>query len=557
LIPTLLTGCASLLFSIPVTAGSAGPVAADEGLFVATAESRAIIVTSDPTTFRRRIAAINTAQMPHSDVRTADTVRLNLFPDADFVGVVEDVDRRTSTRYTLTGRLQQDDPGRFAVAREGQAWAMDVLSGDGAVYEVRGSSNGTLVIRQVNEAAHPPCGFGPRQRLSSSTVRAAGAGAAVERDVQVTLDVMVVYTTEARIAAGGTDAMNALVQLFVAGANTTYANSLIHARMRLVYSGEVAYEESGSAGTDLNRLTFMNDGYLEEVHALRNQYGADVVSLLVNDFQYCGIGWMYFGPTRAFSVVDFGCGSATFVHEVGHNMGCAHDRVNANAAGHFSYSYGHRFTGVSGTQWRTVMSYAPGTRIQNFSNPAVLHDGVSTGIPEGSANSADNARTVNQTAPNMANYRAAADMEDCNGNFVPDAQDLANGASQDCNNNNQPDECDVVSGSPDLNGNEVPDECECDASACEDGNLCTLDRCDPDDGSCVFVTGAIPFGDLDFNGYVDVTDVNCALAGFEGASSCPQADVYPCGGNGYVDIADVLTVLNAYGGVFECPSECP
>ena len=50
---------------------------------------------------------------------------------------------------------------------------------------------------------------------------------------------------------------------------------------------------------------------------------------------------------------------------------------------------------------------------------------------------------------------------DCNGNGVPDECDLAAGTSHDCNNNGIPDECDIASGySLDLNGNGIPDECD-------------------------------------------------------------------------------------------------
>jgi len=50
---------------------------------------------------------------------------------------------------------------------------------------------------------------------------------------------------------------------------------------------------------------------------------------------------------------------------------------------------------------------------------------------------------------------------DCNGNGVPDEQDVAGGTSADCNQNGVPDECDIASGTGlDLNGNAVPDVCE-------------------------------------------------------------------------------------------------
>jgi hypothetical protein len=53
-----------------------------------------------------------------------------------------------------------------------------------------------------------------------------------------------------------------------------------------------------------------------------------------------------------------------------------------------------------------------------------------------------------------------APIDDCNGNLVDDATDLASGASPDCNANGLPDECDIASGlSDDINEDGFPDEC--------------------------------------------------------------------------------------------------
>lgn len=58
-----------------------------------------------------------------------------------------------------------------------------------------------------------------------------------------------------------------------------------------------------------------------------------------------------------------------------------------------------------------------------------------------------------------------APIDDCNGNGIADADDIASGTAQDCNLNGVPDSCDLASASSqDVNGNDIPDECEATAA---------------------------------------------------------------------------------------------
>lgn len=51
---------------------------------------------------------------------------------------------------------------------------------------------------------------------------------------------------------------------------------------------------------------------------------------------------------------------------------------------------------------------------------------------------------------------------DCNGNGVPDDEDIAAGTEDDCDESGVPDSCELLEGTlTDVNGNGVPDECEC------------------------------------------------------------------------------------------------
>jgi uncharacterized delta-60 repeat protein len=113
-------------------------------------------------------------------------------------------------------------------------------------------------------------------------------------------------------------------------------------------------------------------------------------------------------------------------HEVGHLFGAGHDRftcgpraARAGCGALYNYSYGNRLQ-TEGITYRTVMSYDPGIVIPYFSNPNVLFRGVPTGIPEGATNSADNARTINQQAPVIANIMQAT----CRFEFATNAYDI-------------------------------------------------------------------------------------------------------------------------------------
>ena len=54
-----------------------------------------------------------------------------------------------------------------------------------------------------------------------------------------------------------------------------------------------------------------------------------------------------------------------------------------------------------------------------------------------------------------------APLQDCNGNGIPDYDDILDGTSDDCNGNGIPDECDVADGtSEDCQPDGIPDECQ-------------------------------------------------------------------------------------------------
>ena len=99
--------------------------------------------------------------------------------------------------------------------------------------------------------------------------------------------------------------------------------------------------------------------------------------------------------------VDPYCPDITFAHEVGHNLGAAHNREELTDEGElphgaYSYSYGRTFPGI----WRTIMGYTiDGNEptLALFSSPDLTCEGNPCGKPASSADSADNVSTFQST----------------------------------------------------------------------------------------------------------------------------------------------------------------
>ena len=103
-----------------------------------------------------------------------------------------------------------------------------------------------------------------------------GAETAADAGQQI-IDVMVAYTPKVEQIYGAAGAEALIIQA-VAETNQAYANSGINPRLNLVHSVRTNYTESGDINTDLSRLRATSDGYMDELHTLRDSYGADLVS---------------------------------------------------------------------------------------------------------------------------------------------------------------------------------------------------------------------------------------------------------------------------------------
>jgi peptidyl-Asp metalloendopeptidase len=345
------------------------------------------------------------------DRTTGTTIDLPLFSDVRFTAALDRIEIPGPGRLLWRGRISglEDSDVSFAVT---DGVIVGQITMPGAQYRLHPANDGLYSVEQVDTSALPS-ELPPVAADTSGAADTTGVPS-TSVDSGAVIDVLVVYTPAARAAAGSTAAMQSLIDLAVSNTNTAYANSGVLQRLRLVHRTEVSYTENGSISTDLERLQSSTDGFADEVHALRNTYGADMVSLLTTSSEACGVGYVMtavdssFAPF-AFNVTAWDCaaGNLSLAHELGHNMGLAHDAANAAFQAAYSYSYGYRDPGY----FRTVMAYPctapdqPCGRIAYFSSPNRTYDGRVTGVPDAS----DNVRGLNNTAAITANFRQAMD----------------------------------------------------------------------------------------------------------------------------------------------------
>ena len=374
-------------------------------------------------------------------------LRLNLFENVVVESLVESVDL-TASGYSWSGGVAGDPMGSVAVAVNG-----DVVSGvvrtRGRVYMIRSEGSGQYSIREVDRSRLPE---GAPPLVPRSLMDADPAPSAFVDD-QGRVDVAVFYTPAAQRDAGGTDEINALIDVWIADTNGAYLRSDIQHRLNLVLREQVSYTEGDDSedfdesvvGQALDCLTEEDDDCLDTLHARREKYSADLVHLVVSGpspsspTRVCGRA----GLTGSFGVSHLHCGSSTFAHEIGHNSGAKHDRYVeydeecetdtetpcfTDLPSAYAYGYVNQIGLLSSTlhehRWKTMMAY--GTQCSEaevycptamrFSNPDQSWLGDWLGVYGTTSRSsysdaaeaarvgpADAARTHREFAHNLAN----------------------------------------------------------------------------------------------------------------------------------------------------------
>ena len=210
----------------------------------------------------------------------AGLIDLNLFDDASFQ-ITGLRTAPTSSGFSLSGQLDGEPLSAMTLVING-----DVIAGEvrlpGATFTIQ--SVGDLVeIRETDEAVLPECAE-PERPPPAST-----GGAATARDLPVVdfqasteltqIDVLVVYTTAAKDRVGGEADIEARIDQWVAATNGYFETSSVNQRIRLAHAEELDYVETSSS-FELTPLRQKNEGFMDEVHSMRDAVGADLVHLI-------------------------------------------------------------------------------------------------------------------------------------------------------------------------------------------------------------------------------------------------------------------------------------
>src|SRR5688572_7987826 len=337
--------------------------------------------------------------------------------------------------FSYEGRLEGPATGHITFSKYNDRTAGLILLDDGRKFNIDQVASNIFAISLSNESV-----FSDREKeidfieIGAASLPNANTGSICDPGNLCSgpsvIDMMVVYTQQSENSWGGLANTIANITQAVTNMNASMINSGIsNVTFRLVHTAKVTYTESGNFSTDLSRLAGTSDGYMDNVHSLRDQYGADLVSLVIGSpTSSCGIGYLNTNSTSyssgsAFNVSLYSCvvGNFTMAHECGHNMGLRHDWYVDGSTTPCSHHHGYvnqvaiaqGTSSPSSARWRTIMAYndqcANGgfncTRINRWSNPGLTYNGDATGRAIGNTQPSDEAYAYYRMACLVAAFR--------------------------------------------------------------------------------------------------------------------------------------------------------
>ena len=310
----------------------------------------------------------------------------------------------------------------FAIYTQGESTGIGEIIGDDSHWYFEVTESGTWMVDIAGSNLLPGLYENDtvHRKHTLNAANIALQNATVDDSSFEVVDILLLFTPNIRDAYPG-EMTQTLLNHLVARANQSFVDSGIRMQLRLVGTQFVDYTEpsnftaldeleaelrSGIQGTSLA---------LNGVSELREQLGADIVAMIrthnLNERDVCGVA--FFPNTQSdvlinISNVGISGGSNcmdTFTHEIGHNFGAGHQRVNGNSVGLLNFSGALIVNG----RYNTIMSSIGTGDINRDLGLAIFSNLENNcgGTLCGNANVADNARTINAVAPQNAALREA------------------------------------------------------------------------------------------------------------------------------------------------------
>src|SRR5262245_31504917 len=191
-------------------------------------------------------------------------------------------ERMPQEHAPMPERMRANDPNLRdeSLTKQGDASVLRALTAGMRPAAGRSSTLPGQKTQQI--AAIPP----PKPAVAKDKGQGPAAKAPPSKDIVI--DVVVAYTK--RAASHYTDVKRELIALAIEEGNEAFRQSnLGNIKLRLVHAYQTGYVEKGTHFDHVWRFADKGDGYMDEIHAMRDKYRGDVAVLIVDDPNGCGL----------------------------------------------------------------------------------------------------------------------------------------------------------------------------------------------------------------------------------------------------------------------------